>query len=60
MQIRAIDTDIITIETKPGEIISIKPDGDGLLIKTRNSSFLIQGGYLVKHIEDNQIKLKKE
>ncbi len=58
MQIRAIDFDVISIETKPGEILSVRQRDDGVFIKTNTSSFLIQGGYLIEHVEDNHVKLK--
>ncbi len=54
MQIRAIDLDVISIETREGEIISLTRKGDGVFIKTRTSSFLIDGGYLVRHVEDGK------
>jgi hypothetical protein len=60
MEIRAIDLDVISIETKQGEIITLRRKGDGVFIKTRTSSFLIDGGYLVEHVEDNNVKLKRK
>ena len=55
MQIRAVDIDVITIETKPGEIISIRQNEDGIKIKTVTSSFLIRDGRLAAAIEKGQL-----
>lgn len=60
MQIRAIDFDVISIETKPGEILTIKQDEGGLRIRTASSSFLLADGYLVEHVESGKVKLKRK